>query len=209
MFLGDVEIDKAYLGTDLVFSGGPNSTQIAYLQSSGTQYINLPVTCPKNSYFEVSGHVIGVHPNNNQYAIFGTSPYYCCQSTFYSYNSSTKMITFGSTVGNKATSGGWVASTESPTYFLLSTTKKISNGTETSWSKPLTAAITAFRLFGGYQNNNRYPIKICDFKVVVGDQTVLDLIPWRIGSVGYMYDRINDTYYGNNGTGNFILGPDV
>lgn len=36
----------------------------------------------------------------------------------------------------------------------------------------------------------------------------LDLIPVRVGSVGYMYDKNSGTFYGNAGTGAFILGPD-
>lgn len=39
--------------------------------------------------------------------------------------------------------------------------------------------------------------------------TVLDLIPVRVGQVGYMYDKISGQLIGNAGTGSFILGPDV
>ena len=37
----------------------------------------------------------------------------------------------------------------------------------------------------------------------------LDLIPVRVGQVGYMYDRVSGQLFGNAGTGNFILGPDI
>lgn len=36
-----------------------------------------------------------------------------------------------------------------------------------------------------------------------------DLIPVRVGQVGYMYDRVRGQLFGNAGTGDFILGPDV
>jgi hypothetical protein len=36
----------------------------------------------------------------------------------------------------------------------------------------------------------------------------LDLIPVRVGNVGYMYDKVSGQLFGNAGTGNFILGPD-
>ena len=36
-----------------------------------------------------------------------------------------------------------------------------------------------------------------------------DFIPVRVGQVGYMYDRVSGELFGNDGTGDFILGPDV
>ena len=35
-----------------------------------------------------------------------------------------------------------------------------------------------------------------------------DLIPVRKGTVGYMYDRVSGEFFGNQGTGAFIIGPD-
>lgn len=43
-----------------------------------------------------------------------------------------------------------------------------------------------------------------------GVRTMLrDFIPVRVGTVGYMYDRVSRQLFGNRGTGDFILGPDV
>lgn len=47
------------------------------------------------------------------------------------------------------------------------------------------------------------------FKVLKGDSVILDLIPVRVGQVGYMYDKVSGQLFGNSGTGNFILGNDV
>lgn len=41
------------------------------------------------------------------------------------------------------------------------------------------------------------------------DNLVFDGIPVRVGTVGYLYDRISGQLFGNVGTGAFILGPDV
>ena len=43
---------------------------------------------------------------------------------------------------------------------------------------------------------------------VNSDESVVDLIPVRKGTVGYIYDRVSDQLYGNAGTGAFIIGPD-
>lgn len=37
----------------------------------------------------------------------------------------------------------------------------------------------------------------------------IDLTPVRVGTVGYMYDRVSGQLFGNKGTGAFVLGPDV
>lgn len=37
---------------------------------------------------------------------------------------------------------------------------------------------------------------------------IIDLIPVRVGQVGYMYDKVSKQLFGNSGTGDFILGPD-
>lgn len=49
------------------------------------------------------------------------------------------------------------------------------------------------------------------FKVEDNGVTVLDLIPVRVGTVGYMYDKVSKKMYGNVGPSNtsFTLGPDV
>jgi hypothetical protein len=47
------------------------------------------------------------------------------------------------------------------------------------------------------------------FKIYRNDVLVFDGIPVRIGATGYMYDRVSGQLFGNSGTGNFVLGPDV
>lgn len=46
-------------------------------------------------------------------------------------------------------------------------------------------------------------------KIWMNDVLVRDLIPVRVGTTGYMYDRVSGKLFGNQGTGNFIVGPDV
>ena len=48
------------------------------------------------------------------------------------------------------------------------------------------------------------------FKLVtVEGETVLDLIPVRVGSAGYMYDRVSGKLFGNAAdSGAFVIGPD-
>lgn len=48
-----------------------------------------------------------------------------------------------------------------------------------------------------------------NFRLEKAGVPVLDLIPVRVGSEGYMYNRINGQLLGNSGSGKFILGPDI
>lgn len=46
-------------------------------------------------------------------------------------------------------------------------------------------------------------------RVYDNSSLVRDLIPVRVGTVGYMYDRVTRNLFGNKGTGAFTIGPDV
>lgn len=50
--------------------------------------------------------------------------------------------------------------------------------------------------------------RIYYLKVLNGNQPVFDAIPVRVGTIGYMYDKVSGQLFGNAGTGAFILGPD-
>ena len=49
------------------------------------------------------------------------------------------------------------------------------------------------------------------YSVVVrrSGNVIHDFIPVRIGTTGYMYDTISGELFGNAGTGDFTLGPDI
>lgn len=51
-------------------------------------------------------------------------------------------------------------------------------------------------------------LKIYDFQIYDHGIFVRDFVPVRVGTTGYMYDKVSKTLFGNAGTGSFILGPD-
>lgn len=51
--------------------------------------------------------------------------------------------------------------------------------------------------------------KLYSAKIWNGNTLIRNFIPVRIGSVGYMYDKVTKQLFANKGTGNFILGNDV
>lgn len=54
-----------------------------------------------------------------------------------------------------------------------------------------------------------HPSKISFLQVFDGNTLVRDYIPVRKGTTGYLYDRVSGKLFGNAGSGDFILGPDV
>ena len=50
--------------------------------------------------------------------------------------------------------------------------------------------------------------RIASCKIYRSSALVRDYIPVRVGTVGYMYDRVSGQLFGNSGTGAFIIGPD-
>lgn len=58
---------------------------------------------------------------------------------------------------------------------------------------------------------NRFPLK-CQLKsvaITIDDVLRFDAIPVRVGNTGYLYDKVSGQLFGNSGTGDFILGPDI
>ena len=51
--------------------------------------------------------------------------------------------------------------------------------------------------------------KMFSFRIWQNSELVRDYIPVRIGQVGYMYDNVSGQFFGNEGTGEFVLGPDI
>ena len=51
-------------------------------------------------------------------------------------------------------------------------------------------------------------IKYYSVKILRDGTEIIDLIPVRKGTVGYLYDRVSGELFGNAGTGDFIIGPD-
>ena len=50
---------------------------------------------------------------------------------------------------------------------------------------------------------------VANVKIYSEGELIMDLIPVRIADRGYMYDLISGTVFGNSGTGDFLLGPDL
>lgn len=86
---------------------------------------------------------------------------------------------------------------------------KVGTGEPVRQKSDGTILVFAMHTNNGWSIQEPYAtIKIYWVKIYDGDTVVRDFIPVRVGTTGYMYDKVSGQLFGNNGTGNFILGPD-
>lgn len=69
------------------------------------------------------------------------------------------------------------------------------------------AETTAVCLFYGWSSATASRIWSYSHSKANGQK--VNLLPVRIGNTGYMYDTVSGQLFGNTGTGDFILGPDI
>ena len=77
------------------------------------------------------------------------------------------------------------------------------------------ANLQKLTLFAGNINSGQYVInayakmQISEASLEIGGVMAFNFVPVRDGTTGYMYDLVSDTAKGNEGTGDFVVGPDL
>lgn len=187
----------------------PYDAEVEYLESDGAQSILFPNYIPTgyDNIFETKITYLGYTNNNNQW-IGWFSAYTNEQSDTY------RIIRYADYIslvyvnnGAKAGGGGVTASVSIGTTYdiKLYPTYALFNNTRINLSTARGNQNTSYlKLFA-----NGSILRFYNFKWAKGDNIMLDLIPVRVGQVGYMYDKVSGQLFGNSGTGNFILGNDV
>ena len=186
----------------------PYDAEIEYLESSGGdngQYINTGLYL-NTSNFEVGyetlserlywGYTSQGNGGGTWLGIEGTTVFFgsfANRFTASTINSSNNVIKYASQSG--VTANG--------TF----TSKNFSLGSNSIANTPL-------YIFGRYDFRNSVVdtnavAKLKSFYLKNNGELVLDMIPVRVGQVGYMYDKVSGQLFGNDGTGSFILGNDV
>lgn len=218
--LGNTEIaaipgvDKVFLGTDLVFSSAlPYDAEVEYLQSNSQAYIDSGITgsgtysieCEyKYQSFVAYGAVYGNYTLDSGYgyrAILGAN------------NNSGIIVAIRSTfsavsVGTANTINTWhkLKALSNGSYYI----DDVLVGSVNAGATVVSGNICIFNRSVTNPNTNRdIGLQIKSFTIKEQDTKILDLIPVRVGQVGYMYDKIRGQLLGNSAAGSFTLGPDV
>lgn len=214
-YIGSSEVSKMYLGSDLVYTKEvlPYDAAIEYLQSDSLAWINTGISGGNNN-LEI-GMVFSFSTWVNSACLYGN---------FRSDTGSTGNITRlvltsdGSSIksGVNVKSAGEPQSTCSMNtiHTIVSTRGKfVLDGT--TYSKSVqngTANNDNIILYNRGVNtvvDRNIGEKIYSFYIKNGNALVLDLIPVRVGQVGYMYDKVSGNLLGNSGSTSFTLGNDI
>ena len=208
-YLGSTELANIAIGDELLLSEPaplPYDAEVEYLESTGTQYINTGIT-PQTNYFyfakfkEVGGSGI----------VFGSRSAMLLKelSIFIDGNGN-----FKSRCGNKEYATSGIDYSEKWLNVRYQWGKVLDVDTN-QWiiSSSNTPPFSTYPLFlFGLNNAGKVAFSklfIHSFSVKNGNTPLIDLVSVRVGTTGYMYDKVSKTLFGNAGTGNFILGNDL
>lgn len=232
MYLGSTAIGKAYLGSDLVYdsAGGgttpvlPYDAEIEYLQTSGTQYIDTGIAhAGRNTEFTLVVQWTG--STASQFETFlgymAASPNTTPRCGIHKYQSKWMFGTNATNITSVAVDGTKHtifitsnASTQKEALYIDGTKIVEKNTTSDGLvGNTITFFLGARNRNGSIDNASSAKFYSLNFKKFneAAHTSVLqewDFIPVRIGTTGYMYDKISGTLFGNGGSGSFTLGND-
>ena len=199
--------------TIYIITTPPYDAEIEYLESSGTQYINTGVLGSLITRFKIKAICYEAGDAQNTQLLGGTES---GASTFFGArkNSTLTPANWYCRDANKVSLGdphspsiidATINSSSSQTGTLeIDTTITNFYSFSDSWGFPNEKLL----IFGGHYSR-KSPLARCYYlQFFTNNILIMDMIPVRIGNVGYMYDKVSGKLFGNAGTGNFILGPD-
>jgi hypothetical protein len=197
---------------DQIQQGGgtlPYDAEVEYLQSSGIQYINTGVQV--NNTFTFYSKVAALDAT-------ASTTYWGARNSG-SYNSRGQQCYLNNNPATQQTSTIHLWTDSTSTEYQ-----------ENSWNSGITPAVntmyelSAMTCYSGLgqltrplylfaSNNLGTPVyatcRIGLWVAYSGCTKVAEMIPVRVGQVGYMYDKVSGNLFGNSGTGSFTLGPDI
>lgn len=190
----------------------PYDAEIEYLETTGTQWINTRISATTNVAVKTR---IVVTTTSLNIPVFGSLSKY--EGTKSSSGGKTYHLTpynskwFYGTNGTEGSFGTYVRTAGSVYDIEFNVNNSIIvNGVSTNVT--INEAYSDNYLTISYRGNTSYIYgiwKYIYFKIFEGSELVMDLIPVRVGQTGYMYDMVSGELFGNAGTGNFVLGPDI
>lgn len=180
---------------------GPDKydAEIEYLQSTGTQYINTGIKLFENSPTSLEFSVkafVNTGQSNNSVIFNAMKEIHPYPGIVLRVRSNNIHVAVGN--DSNPTNIGTCGSIQNLHYSK--------NNLTFVHNVPIT-------IFAGLDGNGS-PWRFCKLKlynmnIIKNNNTFLNLIPVRIGNSGYMYDKISGRLFGNSGSGEFTLGPDV
>jgi hypothetical protein len=200
----------------------PYDAEVEYVESTGTQYVDTGVLVdPTVHSFLLDCSFEGAFQNTNSVAFIDA------RDT--NANNPIKVVTlnFGGNANQNKTVLCWFENqggqrnSFAQNFALERGALSYSNGVVTrngiSISVPTSSGLrerTLLLCARRYADNSTitafgaYHVRVYGFTISSGSTLVRDFVPVRVGSVGYLFDRVSGQLFGNSGTGDFVCGPD-
>lgn len=205
LFIGQKAVTKAFLGQKLIWqkaTGLPYDAEVEYLESTGTQYIDIDVMLGSSDVVSL----VGMPKNGNSF--FGNVT---DANTRFNLTGSTGVQRFYFGAGGSGQYDASITFNQVHSY-VCGRTFSIDGEVKNVFTvDDFTGTSTAYMFARRYTSgpNDFITGSIYWLKVEHNGVLVRDFIPVRKGGIGYMYDRVSGQLFGNQGSGNFIVGPDV
>jgi hypothetical protein len=204
----------------IAFGGGgkrkPYDAEIEFLKSTGTQWIDTGVSlCDSNGVFADTAFfeckfLVSLR-NDRAFWVVGRHEVNSWEIGVGDYANSRPLVKFGREIS--------IIGQTSPVRHITSVHADIGgawvNGTyyDQTIEGRILGSENAIRLFATVSLYDTVTpvasnIWIYSFSAK-GVNGEVDLIPVRVGDVGYMYDKVSGKLFGNQGTGEFVLGSDI
>lgn len=190
---------------------GGYTSRVEYIESTGTQYIDTGVMGDHLTGFEINCTPFAA-ANQRMGAMGGSPDYLRCYVI-----QNVGQFTIALNANNDAIHNTNILP-EGTTAFKVSYDAELTRGKiddvdvvlDESYAEEWTTGNT-FYLFAQNQGgaNMFCQTKLYGAKIFYNDKLIHDYIPVRVDSTGCLYDRMTDDLIYNQGTGDFIVGPDV
>lgn len=211
IILGTTEAVAMYIGNTQVWKKLPYDAEVEYLQSSsGTQYIDTGITNNSTVIIDMKMSAQGIDMLNGAEQNTNNRYKWGINGSGYLYYGFQNSYTSSSITGNIDVP--YIYHMEAGNCYINSINNTTCVSGQGSISQYSSHSITLFKCYSGTKfmssSSGTMRIYYCNINKS-SNNTNMQLIPVRIGQVGYMYDKVSGQLFSNAGTGNFTLGPDV
>lgn len=214
-YVGSTEVSKVYLGSELVYSSAPAplpyDAELEYLASEQDAKIDTGVSGANNNLsfdFEIMAE-----PTAYTFYMLGNYRGTSYKSVRFVIESNGKAHLIINANANVANAYKYAFTTGVKHHITATRAKTNVDGVEytNGTGSSDTANDYNIYIFASYPNPTaqRGKVTIYYFKIYDNGTLIRDYIPVRVGQVGYMYDKVSKTLFGNDGSGSFILGNDI
>ena len=197
----------------------PYDAEVEYLESSGTQYIDIGVILDSTDGIDILFAPMESASGVSEHGIFGSSVsgsgsihnvlqiHSSAGGVGLWMPSNTRICNYAITVGDYQ---HWQINLGNTNNVVIDGTNMRSTHPTTASACPYSVYLFARNVSGSLKSGSCSRMRLASWKVYDGNGNIVqDCIPVRKGTVGYLYDRVSGKLYRNAGTGAFTYGNDL